>query len=599
LTVLPSDAGTRHIPQLEHSDWYTPDEHLRWLARRTVGEAIWPIAEGALRDAGRLVAQTIEPLARTADRHPPVLHQYNARGERVDEIEFHPAFWQLMEIPNRFGMVRAGYLPGWRGLPERAPRPLMAALDYLWMQADQAVFGCPVGMQGAMARALSRNDPELAARFVPRLCDDTGNHMTAAMFLTEKAGGSDVGANETVAVRQDDGTWRLHGEKWFSSCAHNDLILVMARPEGAGPGTRGLGLFLVPRALEDGSRNAYVIHRLKEKFGTRAMPSAEVGFRGAFAWQVGRLDRGMKQMLDMVNVTRVGIACQAAGVMRRSAYESLTYARQRRTFGRLLDDHPLMRDTLAELVVDATAALTAAIGVAETLDAADAGVPGADGTLRLLTPLFKMYGSERQRICATEAMEALGGNGAIEDWPMSRVLRDGYIHAIWEGTGNIMGVDVLRALAHGAGPDWMADTERRLEIAAADGPAAPLATALLAELHRIERDLASLSGADPDAQQLRVRRLARRMAIVATGARLSEQARDHVADTGSGRLLWLSARYVARLGGEPAVSAIADDPAWLAHASALLHGGHIPVDVGARAAQQAASMLGAVAAGAA
>src|SRR4029077_19626899 len=252
-----------------------------------------------------------------------------------------------------FGAVRAAYAPGWRGLHERAPRTLLTALLYLLLESDQAVTGCPIGMMDAAARCLERNDPELATRFVPGIIDDTGKHLTSAMFLTEKAGGSDVGANESVAVRADDGTWRLHGEKWFCSCAHSDLILVLARPEGAPPGPRGLGLFLMPRRLDDGTRNAYVIHRLKEKFGTRAMPSAEVGLRGAFAWPVGDLARGLPQMMDMVNITRVGIATATAGAMRRSAFEALSHAARREAFGRRLDVHPLMRDQLVELVVDA------------------------------------------------------------------------------------------------------------------------------------------------------------------------------------------------------------------------------------------------------
>ena len=591
--MLPVDLGVHHIPMPQSTDWYTPDEHLRWLLRRSVGEAVWPVADASLGDAGRLVPTVIEPLARTADKHPPVLHQYDARGARVDEIELHPAFWQLMDIPNRFGLVRSAHLPGWRGLSTPAPRALVTALHYLWLQADQSVAGCPVAMQDAMARALVRNDPVLAARFVPRLCDDTGDHMTAAMFLTEKAGGSDVGANETVAVRQEDGTWRLFGEKWFASCAHNDLILAMARPEGAGPGTAGLGLFLVPRFLDDGTRNAYIIHRLKDKFGTRAMPSTELGFRGAFAWQVGDLSRGMKQMLDMVNMTRVGIAAQAAAVMRRSAHESLEHCSARVAFGRRLDEHPLMRDTLAELVVDSTAALTSAIGVAELLDRSDAGEPGATGALRLLTPLFKMQGSERQRICATEAMEVRGGNGAIEDWPNARVLRDGYIHAIWEGPGNIMALDVLRALVRGAGPDWLADTERRAEAAGGSGPAAPLADVVIRRLRPVEREIATvLATTDGDTQQLPMRRLARRMALLSAGARLAEQARDFAEDTGSGRLAWLAARYLARLGGEDALAAVADDPAWFAHAPALLHGGPVPLEVGESAARSVAAVLG-------
>lgn len=594
---LPVDPGVRHIPLPHDDDWYTPDEHLRWLTRRSVGEAHWPVAEAALTEAGRLVPTTIEPLARVAERHPPVLHQYDPRGARIDEIEFHPAYWQLMDLPNRFGLVRMAHLPGWRGLPAPAPRTLVAALHYLWLQADQAVMGCPVAMQEAMARALRRNDPQLAERFLPRLCDDSGRYLTAAMLLTEKAGGSDVGANETVAVRHDDGTWRLHGEKWFASCPHSDLILTTARPEGAGPGTRGLGLFLVPRLLEDGTRNSYVIHRLKDKFGTRAMPSGELGFRGAFAWQVGALDRGMKQMLDMVNATRVGIAVQAAALMRRCAHESLLHCAERVTFGRRLETHPLMRDTLAELVVDATAALTAAFGVADALEGADAGRPGAEGTLRLLTPLFKMYGSERARICALEAMEVRGGNGAIEDWPNSRLLRDACIHAIWEGPGNIMALDVLRAINRGAAPDWIADVERRLESAAGDGPVAPLASAVLELLRDLEREITATTELDGEAAQLRCRRLARRMAIVATGARLLEEAREYALETGSGRLAWIAARYLARLGGEAGVAAVADDCGWLAYAPPLLHGGPVPQEVGAHAVRIAAAVIRADAGG--
>jgi hypothetical protein len=324
------------------------------------------------------------------------------------------------------------------------------------------------------------------------------------------------------------------------------------------------------------------------------MASSEAGLRGAFAWQVGDLDRGMKQMLDMVNATRVGIASGTAGVMRRCAHESLEHAAQRSTFGRTLAQHPLMRDTLAELVVDSVAGLTAGMGVAEMADRANAGDRAAGNVLRLLTPLFKGMGSERARICATEAMEVRGGNGAIEDWPNSRVLRDSYIHAIWEGTGNIMALDVLRALAHGAGPDWLGDVERRAESVAGSGPAAPLGEVVLSRLRGVERDFATLATANPDAQQLPVRRLARRMAILATGVRLAEQARDHAKETGSGRLSWIAARYLARLGGDAAVAAVADDPSWFAHTEAVLYGGAVPIDVGESAARSVAAALGGV-----
>jgi len=589
--MLPGDPSASHIPPLDDGDWYRPDEHLQWLTRRTLGEALWPIAESALAELGSLVPQRIEPLVRQADRNPPVLRAYDGRGARIDEIDFHPEYKELEATVLRFGAVGAAYAPGWRGLPERAPRPLVTALLYMVLQSDQAITGCPIGMMDAMAGCLERNDAQLAARFVPRLSDDTGNHMTAAMFLTEKAGGSDVGANECVASRADDGTWRLHGEKWFCSCAHSDLILVLARPEGAPPGPRGLSLFLMPRVLDDGTRNAYIIHRLKDKFGTRAMASAEVGLRGAFAWPVGALDRGLPQMMDMVNITRVGIATATAGAMRRNAFEALTHTSRRSAFGQRLDLHPLMRDQLVELVVDSVAGLTAAMGVAELLDRADGAVSGdSAGALRLLTPLFKMHGTERARVSATEAMEVRGGNGFIEDWPEPRLLRDVYVHAIWEGAGNVIALDVLRAIEHGALAGYLADSERHIE-AIGGGPAAPLAPALLDALRRVERDTAAMAGAGAEQRQLPLRRLARRMAGVAIAGRLAEQGNEFAAATGSGRLAWLAARYAARLGGEPLVARLADDAAWLPHADAMLHGGHVPVDLAGSAAETVASEL--------
>src|SRR5439155_2384125 len=186
--------------------------------------------------------------------------------------------------------------------------------------------------------------------------------------------------------------------------------------------------------------------------------SAEVGLRGAFAWPVGALDRGLPQMMDMVNITRVGIATATAVAMRRHAFEALTHTRRRSAFGQRLDLHPLMRDQLVELVVGSVAGLTAAMGVAELLDRADGAVSGdSAGALRLLTPLFKMHGTERARVSATEAMEVRGGNGFIEDWPEPRLLRDVYVHAIWEGAGNVIALDVLRAIEHGALAGYLAD----------------------------------------------------------------------------------------------------------------------------------------------
>jgi alkylation response protein AidB-like acyl-CoA dehydrogenase len=384
-----------------------------------------------------------------------------------------------------------------------------------------------VGMASAMVRALAKNDSHLAETWIPRLgSDDPDRYLTAAMFMTEKAGGSDVGANECVATQGEDGQWRISGEKWFCSNPTADLVLILARPEGRGPGTGGLGLFLMPRNLDaQGNlpagpddlsevRNHYIIHRLKSKFGNKALASAEIGLRGALAWPVGDIDRGMKQMLDMVNATRVGIVTAAAGSMRRAVFESLEHASGRQTFGRRLDHHPLMRDTLVELVVDATTTLSAAIEMAQLMEKADGGAPQSERLLRMLTPILKGYAAERARVVATEAMEVRGGNGYIEGWPNGRLLRDVYVHAIWEGSGNIMALDVLRALGKGHGPAYFEAVERLSEsMATGKGGAAELARALLASTPALQQDVASLAALDLDGAQLRVRRIERRMAI--------------------------------------------------------------------------------------
>jgi acyl-CoA dehydrogenase len=209
-------------------------------------------------------------------------------------------------------------------------------------------------------------------------------------------------------------------------------------------------------------------------------------------------------------------------------------------------------------------------------------------------PAFKMHGTERARICATEGMEVRGGNGFIEDWPDARLLRDVYVHAIWEGSGNVIALDVQRAIEHGALPGYLGDTERRAEAVSTGGAMAPLGGVLVDALQAVELQLLALDAIDdPDARQLPLRRIARRMATLAIGARLAEQANQFAADTGSGRLGWIAARYLCRLGGEPAVATFADDASWLPHADALLHGGEVPLEVATAAARRTASALAA------
>ena len=248
-----------------------------------------------------------------------------------------------------------------------------------------------------------------------------------------------------------------------------------------------------------------------------------------------------------------------------------------------------MRDTLAELVVDSTAALTALVGLSELVDAVDAGNGEAEGTLRLLTPLCKAHLTDAPHY-GHRSYGGKKGNGYIEDWPEPRLLRDVYVHAIWEGSSNVIALDVLRAIAHGAGAGFLSDLERRAYSALA-GPLHPLGVYLVAQGAHLQKRLADLTTAIGDAQQIPLRRLTRRLATLAIGPRLVEQAADMARGEGNGRLGWVAARYLARLGGDRAVAAIADDIGWLAHADALLHGGPVPVELAAAAAQAATAAL--------
>jgi len=490
-----------------------------------------------------------------------------------------------------FGVVRAAHLPGWRGLERPVSKTLLLLMFYELFQSDLAITGCPIGAISGLAGTLKRHDPQLAERFVPGLCDETGKHLTAAMFLSEKAGGSDVGANETIAVATGDGTWRLFGEKWFASCPHSDLALVSARPEGAGPGSRGLGFFLVPRTTPDGERNAIRIHRLKDKFASRSMATGEVGLDGAFAWPVGDISQGMKQALDFVNMNRAGVVAACAGAMRRGVFEALEYSRHRIAFGRPLIEQPLMCDMLAELVVDSVAGLSSLVYLGEILDRAETGDTTAASLARVLTGLFKMDSCERARRHASDAAEVRGANGLVEDWPDARMIRDVHYHSIGEGPANVMALSTLGAIAGGHAAAFFADVTTRAENAYGSIPLAPLAAFILDESHRVAADIAALAGIDPDAAQLGARRLTRRMAEIAIGARLLEEARAQADENGSGRLTWIAARYIARVGGGEVIRALADDPGWLPHAEALLEGRHVPLHVGEQAATLVADAL--------
>ena len=274
------------------------------------------------------------------------------------------------------------------------------------------------------------------------LSADPAVQWKGTQFMTERAGGSDVGTIETTA-RFEGGVWRLHGDKWFCSHADADVALLLARPEGAPAGTRGLALFAMPRRLEDGSRNAYRIVRLKDKLGTRSMASGEILLQGAAAYLVGKADQGFKQMMEQVNLSRLSHGVRAASMMRRCVNEAMVCARSRQAFGRAIIDHPLMRRQLMKIALPAEQALSTFLFAASAMDRANAGDKDAESILRILTPLLKFRACRDNIPVATGAMEVRGGNGYIEEWINARLVRDAHIGVLWEGTSNINALDII------------------------------------------------------------------------------------------------------------------------------------------------------------
>jgi hypothetical protein len=265
--------------------------------------------------------------------------------------------------------------------------------------------------------------------------------------MTEKSGGSDVSGIE-LSAREEEGAWRLYGEKWFCSCADADVALLLARPEGAPAGNAGLGLFALPRRLEDGSRNRYRIVRLKDKLGSRSMASGEIIFEGALAWPLGAVgtgpNRGLKQMMDQVNMSRLSHGVRAAAMMRRCLNEALVVARHREAFGGRLIDKPLVRRQLMKLLLPTEQVLSVALYTATQLHAGEAGDARAARLSRILTPLLKFRSARDNIQVATGAMEMRGGNGYIEEWVNARLVRDAHLGVLWEGTSNVNAIDVVR-----------------------------------------------------------------------------------------------------------------------------------------------------------
>jgi putative acyl-CoA dehydrogenase len=381
--------------------------------------------------------------ARLANRHPPVLQAFNVRGERIDAIEFHPSWHVLMQ-----GIAARGYHAApWEGSGGQALAGAHAARTAGYLMQAQVECGslCPTTMTYGAIAAM-RRDPWLARDWVPRLVtrdydprDIPIEHKRGGLIgmgMTERQGGSDVRANTTRAVRSADGAYRINGHKWFFSAPQCDAHLVLAQTE------RGLSCFFMPRRLPDGTRNGIHIQRLKDKLGNRSNASAEVEFVDAWAHLLGEEGRGIPTILEMGTYTRLDCVTGSAGMMRQAVVQALHHARHRKAFGTLLAGHPLMQSVLADLAIESEAATVLAMRLARAFD----GSSDSEIALRrALTSAAKFWVCKRGCELAAEAMEVLGGNGYTEELPLARMAREMPVNSIWEGSGNIMCLDVQRA----------------------------------------------------------------------------------------------------------------------------------------------------------
>ncbi|MGK5632735.1 acyl-CoA dehydrogenase family protein [Streptomyces sp. URMC 123] len=517
---------TNQPPPLVGHDVFTADRALaEGVARHAAPERLAEI-RAELSELGRAAGSAeAQEWGVQANEHPPVLRTHDRYGHRIDEVEFHPAWHRLLARGTAAGLTDA-----W-GRPDGHLR--RAAGFLIWTQVE-AGHGCPLSMTHAAVPAL-RAEPELAAEWEPRLASRSYDprllpaaDKPSALFgmaMTEKQGGSDVRANTTRAEPlAAEGEYVLTGHKWFCSAPMSDGFLVLARTARADGGG-GLTCFMVPRVLPDGTRNAFAIQRLKDKLGNRSNASSEVEFDGTtWARRVGEEGRGVATIIEMVAATRLDCVTGSAALMRQAVTQAVHHAAHRSAFGGPLIDKPLMRNVLADLALESEAATALALRLAA---AYDAGGESDRQFLRLAVPAAKYWVTKRCPPLAAEALECLGGNGYVEESGMPRLLREAPLNSIWEGSGNVQALDVLRALQR----EPAAINAFLTEIGRARGGD-----------HRLDAAIKDLLTelADLDGIEARARRLVERMALVLQGSLLVRFAPPEVAD----------AFCASRLGGD-------------------------------------------------
>lgn len=502
-------------------NWWTDDGPFRAALAARLDEPTLHRAEPLLEDMGRLAPEFFAPRAGPSDRHRPVLERYDRDGKRVDRVVYHPAYEEMTRKTYGFGIVRP--------TDDHGPLPQIVkfGLGYLFSQAEAGLY-CPVACTDGVLRVLERFSPDLTEWFGPRLAaTDPDELLQGAMFMTEKEGGSDLSRVQTEA-RQENGIWRLYGEKWFCSNVDAGLILTIARSSD-GPGTRGLSMFLVPRHLE-GEPNRLRIERLKDKLGTGSMPTGEVVYEGAEAFLVGEEGRGIHCAAELFNLSRIYNAVASVGGAKRALREGLAATRDRVAFGAPVVRQPLAMQELARLAVELEANLALVLESARFLDVTDTGGSERDRRmLRILTPIAKLITAKFAVRACSEAIELRGGNGYIEDFDTPRMLRDAQVLPIWEGTTNVLVLDTVRSMRKEETlPAILADARERLPQ---NGELAASAKQVAAALDRLEAEAPLVLAGDLASSRVFVERLAlayRSALLVQAGERGGDRER-HVA----------------------------------------------------------------------
>lgn len=450
---------TQAPPELGNQ--YTDDRVLASYLKRTVPEDVRADIEESLHTLGARVGGDLYALQQSDRLNEPTLTQWSAWGERIDEITVTDVWQTAAPIAARYGLI---------GLPYEAPygahsRPIQFALAHLFIPSTD-MYGCPLAMTDGAARTLLASGNEaLIDEAVPHLTSrDPESAWTSGQWMTELSGGSDVGRALTTARQDDDGTWRLYGRKWFTSAITANMALALARPEGNPEGGRGLALFYVRIRTDEGAlQPGLKVLRLKDKLGTRKLPTAELHLDGVRAEPVTELKRGTRHISPMLNITRTWNAVTATSFMRRAIALARDYATKRTAFGKPLIDQPLHQDTLAQMQSTYEGAFHLSFRVAELLGRTEneTASDADQALLRLLTPVAKLLTAKQCVSLTSEAMEAFGGAGYVEDTGIPQIHRDAQVLPIWEGTTNVLSLDLLRAVKHVGGIDPLFDEFKR------------------------------------------------------------------------------------------------------------------------------------------